>query len=134
MLNINSFHGIFWEYSSFYFFRAVGGVRKRQSGSSNTAADCNFSKGIIQYNKDNRNGATSNITIDTLCDIMISAKGSPVEKLAEVNNFLLDATNEECLDYSYDKMIEEMSEINWDSEAGVGGRQWTYQTCTGKEF
>ena len=26
--------------------RAVGGVRKRQSGSSNTAADCNFSKGI----------------------------------------------------------------------------------------
>lgn len=26
--------------------RASGGVRKRQSGSSNTAADCNFSKGI----------------------------------------------------------------------------------------
>ena len=65
---------------------------------------------------------------------MISAKGSPVEKLAEVNNFLLEATNEGCLDYSYDKMIEEMSEINWDSEAGVGGRQWTYQTCTGKEI
>ena len=31
---------------SFWFSRAVGGVRKRQSGSSNTAADCNFSKGI----------------------------------------------------------------------------------------
>lgn len=26
--------------------RAVGGVRKRQSGSPNTAADCNFAKGI----------------------------------------------------------------------------------------
>ena len=32
--------------TSFCFSRAVGGVRKRQSGSSNTAADCNFSKGI----------------------------------------------------------------------------------------
>ena len=35
-----------WNILSFYFSRAVGGVRKRQSGSSNTAADCNFSKGI----------------------------------------------------------------------------------------
>lgn len=87
-------------------------------------------EGIIQYNKDNRHGRTSNITINTLCDLMISAKGSPVEKMAEVNNFLLEATNEGCLDYSYDKMIEELSEISWSSEAGEGGRQWTYQTCT----
>ena len=58
---------------------------------------------------------------------MITAKGSPVEKMAEVNNFLLQATNEECLDYSYETMIQELSEVNWDSEAGVGGRQWTYQ-------
>ena len=41
-----------WNILSFYFSRAVGGVRKRQSGSSNTAADCNFSKGI----KVNKNG------------------------------------------------------------------------------
>ena len=47
--------------------------------------------------------------------------------MAEVNNFLLQATNEECLDYSYETMIQELSEVNWDSEAGVGGRQWTYQ-------
>ena len=84
-------------------------------------------EGIIQYNKDNRPGQTANITINTLCDIMITSKGSPVEKLAEVNNFLLQATNEECLDYSYETMIQELSEVNWDSEAGVGGRQWTYQ-------
>ena len=49
-------------------------------------------EGIIQYNKDNRPG--NNITINDLCDIMISAKGSPVEKMAEVNNVLLEATNE----------------------------------------
>ena len=58
---------------------------------------------------------------------MITSKGSPVEKLAEVNNFLLQATNEECLDYSYETMIQELSEVSWDSEAGEGGRQWTYQ-------
>ena len=58
---------------------------------------------------------------------MITAKGSPVEKMAEVNNFLLQATNEECLDYSYETMIQELSEVSWDSEAGEGGRQWTYQ-------
>ena len=84
-------------------------------------------EGIIQYNKDNRPGQTANITINTLCDIMITAKGSPVEKMAEVNNFLLQATNEECLDYSYETMIQELSEVSWDSEAGEGGRQWTYQ-------
>ena len=84
-------------------------------------------EGIIQYNKDNRPGQTANITINTLCDIMITSKGSPVEKLAEVNNFLLQATNEECLDYSYETMIQELSEVSWDSEAGEGGRQWTYQ-------
>merc|ERR1712172_223130 len=87
-------------------------------------------EGIIQYNKDNRPGQTANITINTLCDIMITSKGSPVEKMAEVNNFLLQATNEECLDYSYETMIQELSEVSWDSEAGEGGRQWTYQTCT----
>ena len=50
-----------------------------------------------------------------------------MEKMAEVNNFLLQATNEECLDYSYQTMIQELSEVSWDSEAGEGGRQWTYQ-------
>ena len=58
---------------------------------------------------------------------MITSKGSPVEKMAEVNNFLLQATNEECLDYSYQTMIQELSEVSWDSEAGEGGRQWTEQ-------
>ena len=41
-----SFRWIYLEYFFTFFSRAVGGVRKRQSGSSNTAADCNFSKGI----------------------------------------------------------------------------------------
>ena len=89
---------------------------------------------IIQYNKDNRafeGAVTANITITKLCQIMTSPeKKSPVEKLAQVNSFMLEATGQQCLDYSYDKMIEEMQNTNWKSMAGVGGRQWTYQTCT----
>lgn len=90
---------------------------------------------IIQYNKDNRafeGAVTANITITELCQIMTDSttKGTPIEKFAKVNAFMLEATDEKCLDYSYDAMIEEMSETSWKSAAGVGGRQWTYQTCT----
>ena len=88
---------------------------------------------IIQYNKDNRGFegvTTSNITITKLCSIMTDGKGTPIEKLAKVNSFMLEATGQKCLDYSYDQMIQEMSSTNWKSSAGAGGRQWTYQTCT----
>ena len=88
---------------------------------------------MIQYNKDNRGFegiSTANITINDLCDIMTTGKKSPIEKLAKVNQFLLEAYDQKCLDYSYEKMIQEMAETSWDSAAGVGGRQWIYQTCT----
>ena len=89
---------------------------------------------IIQYNKDNREFegvVTSNITLTQLCDTMLKEhNGTPIEKLAKVNDFMLSATNQNCLDYSYDAMIGEMTNTHWDSAAGVGGRQWTYQTCT----
>ncbi|KAK4877733.1 hypothetical protein RN001_010239 [Aquatica leii] len=89
---------------------------------------------IVQYNKDFRMGGTqkiSNITIDTLCDIMTSKdKASALDRLAAVNSLLLEANNLKCLDYKYDKMVKEMSDTNWSSEVAEGGRQWTYQTCT----
>ncbi|XP_065160833.1 putative serine protease K12H4.7 [Atheta coriaria] len=85
--------------------------------------------GVVQYNKDNRQGS-NNITIDTLCDIMTNQDlGPPVPRLAEVNSLILNATNQTCLDYKYDKMIASLRNISWDSETAEGGRQWTYQTC-----
>ncbi|KAI4469655.1 protease s28 pro-x carboxypeptidase-related [Holotrichia oblita] len=88
--------------------------------------------GVVQYNKDNRIGkGKSNITIDTLCDIMDNDKlGPPIDRLAAVNTLILDAYNQTCLDYKYDKMIGQYRNISWDSETSEGGRQWTYQTCT----
>ncbi|XP_049810851.1 putative serine protease K12H4.7 [Schistocerca nitens] len=90
--------------------------------------------GVVQYNKDNRQfeGAkATNITIDVVCNIMVNDSiGQPVSRYAAVNSLLLDAYGQECLDYKYSKMIEEMKAIAWDNETAEGGRQWTYQTCT----
>lgn len=92
--------------------------------------------GVVQYNKDNRIGnkvKAKNITIETLCGIMIDQnKGTPVDRLAEVNRLILNAYDEKCLDYKYDKMIEKLRETSWKSEVAEGARQWMYQTC--KEF
>ncbi|XP_033638180.1 thymus-specific serine protease-like [Asterias rubens] len=90
--------------------------------------------GVVQYNKDNRKfeGAIgTDITIDTLCDIMVNASiGKEIDRYAAVNSLLLKTYGEKCLDVSYDTMIKDMREISWKSSASEGGRQWVYQTCT----
>lgn len=89
--------------------------------------------GIVQYNKDQRiSGSTgANITIDVVCDIMVNQTiGPPVNRLGKVNDLLLTTNQEKCLDYKYDKMINFMRNISWDSSAAGGSRQWVYQTCT----
>lgn len=88
---------------------------------------------IAQYNKDNRIGTskTKNITLDTLCGIMVDESiGKQVNRLAAVNDLLLNATNQTCLDYKYENMINEMGNDSFTSEVSEGGRQWMYQTCT----
>ncbi|KAK3914100.1 Putative serine protease, partial [Frankliniella fusca] len=87
--------------------------------------------GVVQYNKDNRpRSPTNNITIDVVCDVMVDRqKGTPVHRLALVNEMLLKASNQTCLDYTYEKMIRQLSNTSWDSVMAEGGRQWTYQTC-----
>jgi len=89
---------------------------------------------VVQYNRDNREfeGAQwTNVTIDTLCDIMKdTSKGTTLERLRAVNKLGLKMADEKCLDYSYKSQLEELKGTEWGSAAGVGGRQWTYQTCT----
>lgn len=91
-------------------------------------------EGVVQYNKDNRafEGAVgTNITVDTLCDIMTdTSNGSPLERYAMVNTLIMKTYDEDCQDFKYDKMIDSMRETSWNSSAAEGGRQWTYQTCT----
>ncbi|XP_032679651.1 putative serine protease K12H4.7 [Odontomachus brunneus] len=87
---------------------------------------------IVQYNKDNRqDSGTVNITIDTICDILVDNKlEKPIDRLAYVNSMVLNATKEKCLDYRYSNMIHLLRNISWTSEQMDGGRQWVYQTCT----
>ncbi|KYN21502.1 PREDICTED: putative serine protease K12H4.7 [Trachymyrmex cornetzi] len=88
--------------------------------------------GVVQYNKDNRQSSQIvNITIETVCDILVDEKiGKSIDRLAYVNNMILNATKEKCLDYRYDTMIHELRNITWASEQAEGGRQWMYQTCS----
>jgi len=91
-------------------------------------------EGIVQYNKDNREfeGAKwTNITVDTLCDMMLDENlGSSLARLKEVNSLSLKIAGEKCLDYTYKSQLEDLQQVSWNSSAAEGGRQWTYQTCT----
>ncbi|XP_069178530.1 putative serine protease K12H4.7 [Procambarus clarkii] len=90
-------------------------------------------EGVVQYNKDNRafEGAKdTNITIDTVCGMMTDqAIGDPIARYAAVNAMMLDVYEEECLDHTYDSMINELRATSWENNTS-GGRTWTYQTCT----
>jgi hypothetical protein len=78
----------------------------------------------FQYNRDNREfeGIATNVTIDTLCDLMTSSTASPLASLAAVNSFTLNVTNQSCLSFAYDDMIKDFRSKEWNSSAGAGGR------------
>ncbi|XP_026500280.2 putative serine protease K12H4.7 [Vanessa tameamea] len=86
---------------------------------------------LVQYNEDNRISADmryKNLTINTVCQMITEPSGKPAyRKLAAFNSIILEKSNQTCLDYSYDNMIEELRNVTWGSE---GARQWMYQTCT----
>ena len=35
-----------------------------------------------------------------------------------------------CLNYTYQSMLDDLLQTEWDKAIQVGGRQWTYQTCS----
>ncbi|XP_054162819.1 putative serine protease K12H4.7 [Oppia nitens] len=90
-------------------------------------------EGVVQYNKDNRDfeGArATNITIDVICDTMTDISNPiTLDKYIKVNDIILEAYDQKCLDFKYNKFIKQMQSIDWKSSAAEGGRQWTYQTC-----
>ncbi len=52
-----------------------------------------------------------------------------VQRMVNVNELLLHAYDQQCLDAGYMSMINQLRNTSWTSSAGEGGRQWTYQTC-----
>lgn len=75
--------------------------------------------------------AASNLTINMLCNIMLNdSLGVELNRLAFINTLILNVYEQKCLDFKYNKMINILRNITWESEASEGGRQWMYQTCT----
>ncbi|XP_042240092.1 putative serine protease K12H4.7 [Homarus americanus] len=88
---------------------------------------------VVQYNKDNRafEGVKgTNITVDTICDIMMNGEGDPIDRYAEANSLILDEYGELCLDHTYDAMIKQLQVTSWGDDEAMAGRLWVYQTCT----
>ena len=70
-----------------------------------------------------KGGVGTNITINTLCDIMNNADiGEPLARYAKVNSLALQTYGSKCLDSSYKSMITSLQNTSWDSAASEGGR------------
>lgn len=55
--------------------------------------------------------------------------GDPVDRLAAVNEIMLEMSGEECVDHTYDAFLQDLTNTNW-AAGGIGWRQWSWQTCT----
>ncbi|CAF0815275.1 unnamed protein product [Adineta ricciae] len=90
-------------------------------------------EGVVQYNKDNRafEGArATNITIDVICKAMLNeSQPDLLQRMVDVNNMLLQAYSQSCLDAGYMSTINQLRNTSWTAPSSEGGRQWTYQTC-----
>jgi len=64
-------------------------------------------------------------TIEDLCNIMEDNSHDPLTNYIAVADMFTSG----CMPVSYDDMINQLKNTSYDS-FGVGGRQWTYQTCT----
>lgn len=78
--------------------------------------------GIVQYN------GRFPISIDDVCEIMNNGE-NPMESFANLNAAILDMNNEECLDHEFSSFLSLLTDTSF-AGAGVGWRQWIWQTCT----
>merc|ERR1711892_1488714 len=68
--------------------------------------------------------------IFSICAVMTDESlGEPMDRLAAVNDIMLNLGQEECLDHTYESFLGQLTETSWSGE-GVGWRQWIWQTCT----
>jgi len=80
--------------------------------------------GIVQYN-----GRYSE-DIFSICALMTDESlGTPLDRLAAVNDVMLELNQEECIDHSYESFLSLLTDSSWGG-GGVGYRQWFWQTCT----
>jgi len=80
--------------------------------------------GIVQYN------GRFEEDIFSICAVMTDESlGEPIDRLAAVNDIMLESNQEECLDHTYASFLAMLTDTTWVG-GGVGWRQWIWQTCT----
>merc|ERR1719219_1841495 len=80
--------------------------------------------GIVQYN------GRYEEDIFSICAVMTDESMSdPVDRLAAVNDIMLEMSGEECVEHTYQAFLQDLTNTAW-AAGGVGWRQWTWQTLT----
>ncbi|GAB0099093.1 putative serine protease F56F10.1 [Sergentomyia squamirostris] len=89
-----------------------------------------FKLSVVQYN----GNPYFKHSIKEVCNIMNdNSRGTPFNRLAALNKIFLKDDGLSCMDYKYDKMINELKEMNWEEDSNVNGTlHWMMQLC--KEF
>lgn len=71
--------------------------------------------GIVQYSGDPK----SLFGIDDACTVMLNTTiGTPIDRMAKINDIILEQQSEKCLDYVYDKMIKDLQNVSYDNSVG----------------
>lgn len=64
-----------------------------------------------------------------MCKLLTEKSSIPAyKKLGQFNSIMLNKTNQTCLDYSYDNMIQELRNVSWGNDEGklrITIRVWT---------
>jgi len=50
-----------------------------------------------------------------------NSKGSALQRYANVRNLILNTYNESCVRFKYDDFVNDLSQVDWNTTAAVGG-------------
>ena len=56
--------------------------------------------------------------------------GEAIDRLAAVNDLMLEMNAMECLDHTYQTFLDDISETQWGDDVSFVWRPWLWQTCT----
>ena len=83
----------------------------------------------LQLHQTTTSAPTSSPNAIPMIEENVKAK-SNLQRLADVNAFILKMNGEKCLDISYANTVKAMKKEAFYPGEGLGTRQWVYQTCT----
>jgi len=104
--------------------------RKQEDISNFIQSLVGIAMGAVQYDFNAKGHGLMDIT--EVCETMVEKKNgnSAFDRLAKLNELSLKEQGQRCLNYTYQSMLDDLLETEWDKSIQVGGRQWTYQTCS----